>query len=122
MSFVSTPPKVSMPNWLSGDVIYILFFILIFLSSILARSKSWWAGGVIGGIIGIIFFSFLGISILVLLGLLLDFVVSRTYKNSKVKGVNPPWWIGGGGHGGSGGGFGGFGGGMSGGGGASGRW
>ena len=88
----------------------------------------WWAGGVVGGIVGIIIslikgFLFLGlISLIALipLGLLFDFIVSRAYQKGKQTG-HYPWWIGGG-RGGRGGGFGGFGGGMSGGGGASGRW
>ena len=68
---------------------------------------------------------FLGViltPILVLLGLLFDYKVSKDYKKAKDKG-SYPWWIGGGKGGGfGGGGFGGFGGGMSGGGGSSGRW
>jgi uncharacterized protein len=116
------------------NVLSIMFFVLIWLASILARSKSWWAGGVIGGVIGIVlgfingFFYFGIISILVLapLGLLLDYKVSKAYKAGKGTG-RFPWWIGGGGLGGGsglggGGGFGGFGGGGSGGGGSSGGW
>lgn len=98
-------------------------FAFIYFASILGRSKSWWAGGIIGGIIGIIFFSgiaFLGAYILI--GLLFDFIVSRVYSKTVARGDIPPWWIGGGGVGGGHGGFGGFGGGSSGGGGASGRW
>ncbi|MDO8590220.1 MAG: TPM domain-containing protein [bacterium] len=98
-------------------------FILIYFASILGRSKSWWAGGIIGGVLGFIFLSgvlFIGLSILV--GLVFDFLVSRAYKNAVTRGGVPPWWIGGGRGGGHSGGFGGFGGGMSGGGGASGRW
>ena len=104
--------------------VYVLF---IYLVSILARSKSWWAGGVVGAVISLIFFQTLVVFILLaLIGLVLDFIVSRVYQKSKAGGIDPPWWIGGPGRGGSsggfGGGFGGFGGGMSGGGGASGRW
>jgi uncharacterized protein len=104
------------------------FFILGFmwLVSILGRSKSWWFGGVIGALIGL-FIGFLKgapyyatMILLVPLGLLLDYIVSKAYKAGKSKG-NIPWWTGGSGFGG-GGGFGGFGGGRSGGGGASGRW
>ncbi|MDO8565182.1 MAG: TPM domain-containing protein [bacterium] len=105
------------------EIIYIGLFLLMFLSSILARSKSWWAGGIIGAIVGWIFLSWIFIIILGVVGLILDYIVSHAYKKSKAMGVNPPWWIGGGGPGsGHGGGFGGFGGGMSGGGGASGKW
>lgn len=120
----------------SGDVwesiIGFGIFFFIFLASILGRSKSWWAGGVLGGIAGIIIglikgFVLLGIISLVILipaGLLFDFIVSKQYQAGKKRG-HIPWWIGGSGRGGGsgfGGGFGGFGGGMSGGGGASGRW
>jgi uncharacterized protein len=119
---------------------FLVGFVLIFgvwITSILARSKSWWGGGVAGGIIGIILgaingFLYLGLislAILIPLGLLFDFVISRVYQSSKVSGRTPPWWggghWGGGGFGGGssgGGGFGGFGGGSSGGGGASGGW
>jgi len=113
------------------NVLGFIIFVFVWVASILARSKSWWAGGVLGGVIGIIigfikgflYFGFISIGILISLGLLFDFVVSRAYSKSKSEGRVPPWWIGGGGFGGrSGGGFGGFGGGSSGGGGASGRW
>ena len=95
-------------------------FILIWVASILARSKSWWAGGVIGAFIGLVFFAgILSLLAWTAFGLVVDFLVSRSYKNAVSKGGVPPWWIGGGRGGGHGGGFGG---GMSGGGGASGRW
>ncbi|MDP3875005.1 MAG: TPM domain-containing protein [bacterium] len=98
-------------------------FIFVYLASILGRSKSWWAGGIIGGILGIIFFSgIIFVGIYILIGLVFDFIVSRIYSKAITRGGVPPWWIGGGGIGGNSGGFGGFGGGMSGGGGASGRW
>lgn len=113
-------------NW----AFFVLFF-FVYLGSVLARSKSWWGGGVVGGIIGIaigIFFGFIYTGIvaftaLVLFGLLFDFIVSSTYRRDISSGRTHPWWIGGGGSSGSrGGGFGGFGGGSSGGGGASGSW
>lgn len=105
-----------------GNLLPFILFFLIFLSSILSRSKSWWAGGIVGAVVGWIFFSgLLWIVALAVLGFLFDYIVSKTYKNSKARGINPPWWIGGPPRGG-GGGFGGFGGGSSGGGGASGRW
>jgi len=121
-------------NFDFSNIAFFIFFIPIWIASILARSKSWWAGGVVGGIIGIViglFFGFVYLGIiatafLIPAGLLFDFLVSRAYSKSVGKGTRPPWWIGGGGFGGRGGGFGGgfggFGGGMSGGGGASGRW
>jgi uncharacterized protein len=105
-------------------------FIFMWLASILGRSKSWWLGGVLGGVAGVViglfkgfmFFGIISVAVLVPLGLLFDFIVSKNYHSAKSRGV-VPWWIGGGGFGGgSSGGFGGFGGGSSGGGGASGDW
>ncbi|MCX6702561.1 MAG: TPM domain-containing protein [Candidatus Wolfebacteria bacterium] len=106
-----------------------ILFLPMWLASILARSKSWWLGGVLGGIVGIvigfiygfIFTGLISFVLLVPLGLLFDAVVSKAYAKNKSLGKNSPWWIGGGGRGG-GGGFGGFGGGGSGGGGSSGSW
>ncbi|QQS21546.1 TPM domain-containing protein [Candidatus Saccharibacteria bacterium] len=112
------------------------FFVLfgfMWLASILGRSKSWWAGGVIGGVIGFISLfasqwhplAVIATIILVPFGLLFDFAVSRNYQQHKSAGTLPSWWAGGGsiGHG-SGGGWsgGGFGGGGFSGGGSSGSW
>jgi uncharacterized protein len=117
-------------EWWVMVVIFLIFQGLSFIASVLARSKSWWAGGVLGGVLGgvVTFFHVLGLTtfvglvitfILMLLGLLFDYVVSNTYQNSIARGSAVPWWVGGGS---SSGGFGGFGGGSSGGGGASGSW
>ncbi len=119
-------------NMLVG-AFFMLIVVMQWFGAVLARSKSWWAGGVVGGlmallgwavlqpafVIGISFFA--GMSIL---GLLLDYFVSNQYQKLKTNGSRLPWWIGGNSRwgGGSGGGFGGFGGGSSGGGGASGGW
>lgn len=112
--------------------LFLAFVVFPWAASIFGRSKSWWAGGVVGAIAGGFVSTFvstfswlfivLGFSVI---GLLFDFIVSRGYQNSVSSGTRPPWWTGGGGFGGgssSGGGFGGFGGGSSGGGGASGSW
>lgn len=108
----------------------LIVFGFVWLASILGRSKSWWLGGVLGGIAGVVigwfmgfmYFGIIAIVVLTPLGLLFDFIVSKQYQAGKKSG-SLPWWIGGGGFGGgSGGGFGGFGGGSSGGGGASGDW
>lgn len=111
-----------------------LFFIPTWLSAILARTKSWWAGGVIGAIIGIIlgfifgflFIGVIGIVILTIVGLFFDRAVSRNFQQHVRDGDTPSWWAGGamlgGGGGGNSGGFGGFGGGDFGGGGSSGSW
>ncbi len=124
--------NVSIKNW--GSIFIFGFIILQWIGAVLARSKSWWGGGVVGGVIGgalwlLGFWSLITSVIvfitLVVLGLGLDYVVSKTYQKVKASGSKHyPWWIGGGGFGGGGGagGFGGFGGGFSGGGGSSGRW
>ena len=111
------------------------FFALSWLGSILARTKSWWAGGIVGGaaggIIGLIAGSLIvgaiGVVALAIIGLILDKIVSANYKSHASRGDKPSWWAGGGFLGGGGprsggGGFGGFGGGGFGGGGSSGGW
>lgn len=111
-----------------GAIFLIAFLLLQWLGSVLGRTKSWWLGGVLGGIGGLllalIFGWWLWLPILIPLGLLLDYFVSKNYKSRSAT----RWWAGGGWGpgggfgGGRGGGFGGFGGGGFGGGGASGRW
>lgn len=119
----------------NGFNINTVFFLLwaswiffVWMASILARSKSWWGGGIVGGVIAfLVGFGFTVISgffsalILIPLGLWLDYIVSRKYTALKETGQQLPWWIGGRG-GPGGGGFGGFSGGRSGGGGSSGSW
>lgn len=119
-------------------VLFFVVFFIRFLALLFGSSESWWAGGVVGGIAGlilgilaesIIMFIF-AFPILIVAGLVFDFMVSRSYLRARSKGKFPWWWLGGGGFGGGSGGrggggfggFGGFGGGRSGGGGASGRW
>lgn len=114
----------------SPGILIFLFFILQWIFAIMARTKSWWAGGIFGGIGGLIlaalFSWWISIPFLVFFGLLLDYVISKNYK---ARGKTA-WWAGGGwGPGGGGGfrgggsgGFGGFSGGSFGGGGARGRF
>jgi uncharacterized protein len=98
----------------------------------LARTKEFFAGGVMGVILGAVAGAIIGsfpalifaALSLGFLGLLLDFILSRNYKERKRRGLLTSWkssW-GGFSSGRSSGGFSGFGGGSSGGGGASGRW
>lgn len=107
-------------------VFFILFVAADWFAALFARTKSWWLGGVFGGVFGIIFTAlyswWISIPALVLIGLLFDYIVSQKgYTRSR-----GPWRGGPGGFGGSGrsggSGFGGFGGGSTGGGGAHGRW
>lgn len=108
---------------ISGSALFFFGFIVLqWLIAILGRTKSWWVGGVIGGfgglVLALVFSWWLAIPILIPLGLLLDFLVSRNFQR---RGPTA-WWAGGGWGPGGGSGFGGFGGGSFGGGGASGRW
>ena len=126
--------KRDLPSWISWEaVLLFLFFAVQFLTSILGRSKSWWFGGILGGVVGVVItaIGFFGITIIVggiitvlltFLGLLFDYIVSSTYSQSVSRGGGIPWWIGGGRGSSGGSSFGGFGGGSSGGGGASGNW
>lgn len=103
-----------------------------FLINFFAKSKEWWPGGVIGGIIGIalglILFSAIGYFVILVFaaltggGFLFDYLASSGKIKPPGKGGGGFWFLGGGGGGLGGGGFGGFGGGRSGGGGASGGW
>lgn len=110
--------------WFFGGMI----FAASWIASILARSKSWWAGGIIGGLFGLLGFLIIGhwylVPIGVIVGLFFDYFVSKNYQSGKRS-----WWAGGNRFGGGSGfgngrsfGGGGFGGGSSGGGGSSSRW
>lgn len=115
-------------------LLFIGFGVLSWFASMLARTKSWWAGGVVGGGVGFVIllastwalWAIILTVMLVLGGLLLDWAVSRNYANHASRGESASWWAGGPWIGGSGGdsgwGGGSFGGGGFGGGGASGSW
>ncbi len=130
----SQPEKTVTPSENSGEIIgTVAFFGLIVLSwlaSVLGRSKSWWAGGVIGAAIGAVvaFFAAAAVWSIILVifltvgGLLFDFVVSRNYREHRSIGDSPAWWAGGDWFGGGSGGGGSFGGGGFSGGGSSGSW
>jgi len=123
-------------NMDSGEVVFtILFFFGIFISwfgAVLARSKSFWLGGVIGVVFGVVVALLMGsvawaFYVLPILlggfGAFFDYLVSNEYLKVAKNGGKARWWGGGGGFGGSsGGGFGGFGGGGFSGGGGGGSW
>jgi uncharacterized protein len=114
-------------------ILFLLFFAIPWLAAIFGSSKSWWLGGVVGGVVGVALSTFLGwwmlggailTTNLVIFGLIFDYLASQNAGRISRGGTAGPWWTGGGGFGSSSssGGFGGFGGGSSGGGGASGGW
>ena len=110
------------------------FVFLMYFSSFWGRSKRWWPGGIIGGLEGTMLGWIMGTTLALalgvigfgLLGLFLDYFLSKNYKKLKRAGKSTGFWrsFGGFSSGGrsSSGSFGGFGGGSSGGGGASGGW
>lgn len=117
----------------AGSGIFGLFvfgaLMLSWIGAFLARSRSIWAGGVLGAGIGAVIGASAGNAIALalgagVLGLGLDWLLSRNYRRNHRRGVFNSWggFYGGLGGGSSQGGFGGFGGGSSGGGGASGGW
>jgi uncharacterized protein len=130
----SSRQKVRVEGWLN-ILIPLAFIFIQYFFSFLARSKSWWLGGVIGSggglLLGLFLFSGLTIFLSAIswgvLGLIIDFALSKNYQKRLREGRPTDFWHSGGGFWfgggrGGGGGFGGFGGGISGGGGAGGRW
>ena len=113
-----------------GAISWVFFALFIFfdvIAAFLSRSKSWWMGGIFGGIFGIIltilYSWWISIPVLVVIGLVLDYLLSKGGGGGNGR------WRGPGGFGGprfgsgsSSGGFKGFGGGSFGGGGARGKW
>lgn len=106
-------------------LLFFVFLIFNFFASSFARTKSWWLGGVVGGVLGVIYTALIGwwfsIPILVVCGLVFDYILSKGGPGGGRPGRFGGWG-GFGGGGGSGGGFRGFSGGSFGGGGAGGRW
>ena len=117
-----------------STALFIGIAVLSWLGAVLGRSKSWWAGGVIGAVAGIVLMFMFGFAVwaiisfvgLILSGLGFDYLVSKNYKQHAARHTDPAWWAGGtwGGGSGWGGGSsgGGFGGGGFSGGGSSGSW
>lgn len=117
-------------DWL--PVIPFMLFIgaglLSYAAAFLGRTTSWWLGGVIGAVLGALLLGMMGALGIGLLGLLLDYILSKNYKQWNLEGKHTSWAQS----------FGGFhssgyhsssssktfsfGGGRSGGGGASGKW
>lgn len=133
-SSVARDPAVRDKGFNIGDYFWFLIFIFIWSGSIFARSRSWWAGGVVGAVAGVIVGVSSGIwywlPAFVIFGLVFDYLVSTKYRKTFMRGDHtsimwPLLFLMGGRPGrrwDKPGGFGGFGGGLSGGGGASGDW
>ena len=121
---ISLPNEASDSNAASDSTLSFISIAVIFVVSLLSRTKSWWLGGVFGFASGIFLgfhysslsIGFFATIILTILGLIIDYILS------KFGGTGGGFWMGGMGGSGSSGGFGGFGGGFSGGGGSSGKW
>ncbi|MGI5840877.1 MAG: TPM domain-containing protein [Patescibacteria group bacterium] len=124
--YISAPAPESSPASNQDGVQYYawIIFAFIYLAAYMARTKSWFFGGIIGFIAGYIVGNWGSIVFLTLFGLFLDYILSKNYRSSLRQNRPTGFWSSGGGFRGSssGGGFGGFGGGSSGGGGASGKW
>lgn len=123
-------------------LLFVLGNSLVYTVSYMARSKSIWAGGVGGGFIGVVLIFIFGFGvitavaagILIIIGFILDAVLSWNYSSLKSQGKSTNFWDTSGGfstfysgssssdYSSSSDSFGGFGGGSSGGGGASGGW
>ncbi len=116
-----------------STAVFIGIAVLSWLGAVLGRSKSWWAGGVIGAVAGLVLMVIFGFAIWAIIGFVglifgglgFDYLVSKNYNAHARDHTSPAWWAGGtwggGGWGGSSGG-GGFGGGGFSGGGSSGSW
>ncbi|MFA5828754.1 MAG: TPM domain-containing protein [Candidatus Shapirobacteria bacterium] len=123
-----SPEKPSSGNIL-GIILFLIFTGLpIYFIAYLGRSKEIFTGGIAGAVIGFLVAGLLAGVGFGLLGLLLDYLLSKNFKNLKSSGKPTNFWTtmggfkGGGFRSGGGGGFGGFGGGRSGGGGSSRGW
>lgn len=104
-----------------GKITWYIFLGYLVIA-IFSRTKSWWLGGVLGITLGFIWWGLVGALGLAVVGLILDFLLSKAGASPVVRKMMRTGGIWGGGHSSGGGGFGGFGGGGSGGGGSSGKW
>jgi len=74
---VELPEKTGLSDdALEGIIIFIVVFGWLILS-ILSASKSWWLGGVFGGVIGFFVIGLTGAFLIGILGLILDFFLSK---------------------------------------------
>lgn len=111
---------------LGEGAVSFIFFVVYVLGSYFASTKSWWQGGVVGGIFGIVLMLVMGwwlaIPVFIILGLGTDYVLSQTGWQHAPQGRFRRGLGYRGGYRSGGSGFRGFSGGSGGGGGASGSW
>jgi uncharacterized protein len=132
-----SPPSVIEENPINSlledqmPLLALLGIITTYMLGFMARTKSFWLGGVWGVIVGVVLGFAAGSTtttivlpiITGVVGLVLDYILSKNYKERASSGMSTGWWSSGGGFSGGGGSsFGGFSGGSSGGGGASRGW
>lgn len=112
-------------NW-EEALMSFFFFVMYIFGSYFASTKSWWQGGIIGGVFGLVLYfiqgSLLAIPVFAVLGLGTDFILSQMGWQFNSGSRYRRGFGGFGGRRGGGGGFSGFSGGSGGGGGASGSW
>jgi uncharacterized protein len=130
---IDLPPEINVDiEGVAWPVIIFFGVVLQYFAAFLGRSREAWPGAVIGAVLGLILGAVVlsalvsGVALAAVLGVIgyiLDWLLSKNYKERKDRGLPTTWWSSGGGFSsGRSSGWGGFGGGRSGGGGASGRW
>lgn len=60
-------------------------------AAFLGRTKSWWLGGVIGAIAGILLSGAIAMVVVGIIGLLLDYILSRNYQKWSSEGKHTGW-------------------------------
>jgi len=81
---------VSLLNIGTSTLIFFVF-IATYFSSFLGRSKSWWAGGIIGSLLGLILAGVNYALVLGVVGLIFDYILSKNYKKWKLKHKTVAW-------------------------------
>jgi uncharacterized protein len=81
-------------SWLA-IVAYFFFFIgvplLTYLMAFFGRSKPWWPGGVVGALLGGLAGQWLGFLLFGLLGLFLDYILSKNYQRWSLEHKTTSW-------------------------------
>lgn len=103
----SRPPtrfeKILLEDIFPLIVLYIILTVPTWVASVMARSKSWWTGGIIGSALGLgggyvlssTGVALWGASFLGVLGLIFDHTISTHYQRRVRARRHPSWWAGG---------------------------